>query len=169
VAVVAGKRDVVLPLEVLRVLEGQRVTPELSTRQRTALVDLTCMAPAVRIEMARKHAASLAAAPALKAEGVLVSDQVLSVPARVLPPPVVKMFGNTAPRVMGPGVWSPAGHKFANTAAMRPIRAPIIICASSRVRDEHIKDAIDQLVAIGKDVGVTIARPRRKIDCRSAA
>ncbi len=169
VAHLLRKVNVVIPIEVLRVLEGQRIIPDINTQQRMALIDLTCMAPGVRLDLARSEAVNLASCRPLAEQGISVATQLTEVPARVLPSIPVFMGGKAPTRTFGPGVWSAADQAFANPAP-RAIQSPLIIIASPRVRgadDPAVSRLINELIRVGGNCGVRINKPTKAIICSS--
>ncbi|KAL3835297.1 hypothetical protein ACJIZ3_010033 [Penstemon smallii] len=81
-----------LPMEVCKIVEGQRYSKRLNEKQITALLKVTCQRPQERekdILQTVKHNA-YAEDPYAKEFGIKISDKLAQVEARVLPPPWLK-------------------------------------------------------------------------------
>ncbi|GER56724.1 argonaute 1 [Striga asiatica] len=81
-----------LPMEVCKIVEGQRYSKRLNERQITALLKVTCQRPQEReydiLQTVRHNA--YAQDPFAKEFGIKISDKLAQVEARVLPPPRLK-------------------------------------------------------------------------------
>ncbi|KAK1384139.1 Argonaute 1 [Heracleum sosnowskyi] len=81
-----------LPMEVCKIVEGQRYSKRLNERQITALLRVTCQRPGERendITRTVRHNA-YAEDPYAKEFGIRISDKLASIEARILPPPWLK-------------------------------------------------------------------------------
>ncbi|WOG96809.1 hypothetical protein DCAR_0416146 [Daucus carota subsp. sativus] len=86
------RRPNYLPMEVCKIVEGQRYSKRLNERQITALLKVTCQRPSDReadILRTVQHNA-YADDPYAKEFGIKISDKLASVEARILSPPWLK-------------------------------------------------------------------------------
>ncbi|PIA26674.1 hypothetical protein AQUCO_09100081v1 [Aquilegia coerulea] len=83
-----------LPMEVCKIVEGQRYSKRLNERQITALLKVTCQRPHERekdiLETVRHNA--YRNDPYAEEFGIKISDKLAAVEARILPPPWVSML-----------------------------------------------------------------------------
>ncbi|XAR53149.1 hypothetical protein NMG60_11021574 [Bertholletia excelsa] len=107
-----------LPMEVCKIVEGQRYSKRLNQRQITALLKVTCQRPKEReqdiLETVRHNA--YAKDPYAKEFGIKISEKLASVEARVLPAPWLKYHDsgrekNCLPQV---GQWNMKNKKMVN-------------------------------------------------------
>ncbi|PKA66209.1 Protein argonaute 1A [Apostasia shenzhenica] len=107
-----------LPMEVCKIVEGQRYSKRLNERQITALLKVTCQRPHERerdiIQTVYHNAYH--EDPYAKEFGIRISDRLASVEARVLPPPWLKYHEtgkekDCLPRV---GQWNMMNKKMVN-------------------------------------------------------
>ncbi|KAK8970476.1 Protein argonaute 1B [Platanthera guangdongensis] len=109
-----------LPMEVCKIVEGQRYLKRLNERQLTALLRVTCQRPNDRerdIEQTVHHNA-YHNDPYAKEFGIKISDKLATVEARILPPPWLKYHEtgrekDCLPRV---GQWNMMNKKMVNGA-----------------------------------------------------
>ncbi|KAL8124010.1 hypothetical protein AgCh_011858 [Apium graveolens] len=86
------KRPNYLPMEVCKIVEGQRYSKRLNETQITALLRVTCQRPGERendITRTVRHNA-YAEDPYAKEFSIKISDKMASIEARILPPPWLK-------------------------------------------------------------------------------
>lgn len=81
-----------LPMEVCKIVEGQRYSKRLNERQITALLKVTCQRPQEReLDILQTvHHNAYADDPYAKEFGIKISEKLAQVEARVLPPPWLK-------------------------------------------------------------------------------
>ncbi|KAK4394914.1 protein argonaute 1B [Sesamum angolense] len=81
-----------LPMEVCKIVEGQRYSKRLNERQITALLKVTCQRPQEREYdiLQTVHHNAYAEDPYAKEFGIKISEKLAQVEARVLPPPWLK-------------------------------------------------------------------------------
>ncbi|GMI71480.1 ARGONAUTE 1 [Hibiscus trionum] len=112
-----------LPMEVCKIVEGQRYTKRLNERQITALLRVTCQRPQERekdiIRTVRQNAYH--ADPYAKEFGIKISEELASVEARILPPPWLKYHDtgrekNCLPQV---GQWNMMNKKMVNGGTVK--------------------------------------------------
>ncbi|KAL8166531.1 hypothetical protein V2J09_008030 [Rumex salicifolius] len=107
-----------LPMEVCKIVEGQRYSKRLNERQITALLKVTCQRPRDReldIMQTVRHNA-YHADPYAQEFGIKIDERLASVEARVLPPPWLKYHDsgrekNCLPQV---GQWNMMNKKMVN-------------------------------------------------------
>ncbi|CAK7327901.1 unnamed protein product [Dovyalis caffra] len=107
-----------LPMEVCKIVEGQRYPKRLSERQFTALSKVTCQCPKERERDIRQtvHHNAYHNDPYAKEFGIKISEKLASVEARILPPPWLKYHDtgrekNCLPQV---GQWNMMNKKMVN-------------------------------------------------------
>ncbi|XP_020679649.1 protein argonaute 1A-like [Dendrobium catenatum] len=81
-----------LPMEVCKIVEGQRYSKRLNERQITALLKVTCQRPNDRERdiIQTVHHNAYDEDPYAREFGIRISDKLASVEARILPPPWLK-------------------------------------------------------------------------------
>ncbi|CAH2060404.1 unnamed protein product [Thlaspi arvense] len=110
-----------LPMELCRIAEGQRYTKKLNERQITAMLRATCQRPKEREDlikdMVKKNNYNNIDLVS-KEFGMSVTDQLASVEARVLPPPVLKYHESGKEKMVNPrlGQWNMINKKMVNGA-----------------------------------------------------
>ncbi|XP_042461369.1 protein argonaute 1B-like [Zingiber officinale] len=107
-----------LPMEVCKIVEGQRYSKRLNERQITALLKVTCQRPHDReLDILQTvHHNAYHEDPFAREFGIKISEKLASVEARVLPPPWLKYHDtgrekNCLPRV---GQWNMMNKKMVN-------------------------------------------------------
>ncbi|KAK1406372.1 hypothetical protein QVD17_41666 [Tagetes erecta] len=107
-----------LPMEVCKIVEGQRYSKRLNERQITALLKVTCQRPQERegdiLKTVRHNA--YGQDPYAKEFGIKISTQLASVEARILPPPRLKYHDTGRERDCLPqvGQWNMMNKKMVN-------------------------------------------------------
>ncbi|ESQ51256.1 hypothetical protein EUTSA_v10016181mg [Eutrema salsugineum] len=110
-----------LPMELCQIAEGQRYTKKLNERQVTALLRATCQRPPERENaikgMVKKNGYNEIKLVS-KEFGMSVTDQLASVEARVLPPPMLKYHESGKEKMVNPrlGQWNMIDKKMINGA-----------------------------------------------------
>ncbi|KAI5055294.1 hypothetical protein GOP47_0030439 [Adiantum capillus-veneris] len=107
-----------LPMEVCKIVEGQRYSKRLNEKQITALLKVTCQRPAERerdiMETVRHN--SYADDPFAREFGIKISDRLAAVEARILPAPQLKYHDTGKQKVCQPeiGQWNMRDKKMVN-------------------------------------------------------
>eukprot|EP00177_Eucheuma_denticulatum_P005581 GFKZ01010145.1.p1 GENE.GFKZ01010145.1~~GFKZ01010145.1.p1 ORF type:complete len:937 (+),score=121.83 GFKZ01010145.1:607-3417(+) len=157
------KRDTYLPIEVLTVVENQRLTGLLSQEQTQGIVKIASRKPHIRREAAIRTMQLLnhSRDPVCSGFGVDVKPGLIKVDARVLPPPSIQYKdGNVRPRG---GQWRPTKERY-TTGALLYTWAVVNL---TNMRDRDLEGFIGVLVSMGRAKGMTIANPRPRIfNCR---
>ncbi|XP_076930314.1 protein argonaute 1-like [Bidens hawaiensis] len=113
-----SQRPNYLPMEVCKIVEGQRYSKRLNERQITALLKVTCQRPQERegdiLKTVRHNA--YGQDPYAKEFGIKISTQLASVEARILPPPRLKYHDTGRERDCLPqvGQWNMMNKKMVN-------------------------------------------------------
>ncbi|KAE9586115.1 putative post-transcriptional gene silencing PAZ-Argonaute family [Lupinus albus] len=107
-----------LPMEVCKIVEGQRYSKRLNERQITALLKVTCQRPVERerdIMQTVRHNA-YHEDPYAKEFGIKISDKLAQVEARILPPPRLKYHDTGREKDCLPqvGQWNMMNKKMVN-------------------------------------------------------
>ncbi|VAH99218.1 unnamed protein product [Triticum turgidum subsp. durum] len=107
-----------LPMEVCKIVEGQRYSKRLNEKQITALLKVTCQRPQEREKdiLQTVHHNAYYEDPYAQEFGIKIDEQLASVEARVLPPPRLKYHDSgrekdVLPRV---GQWNMMNKKMVN-------------------------------------------------------
>ncbi|KAJ4745605.1 Argonaute protein [Rhynchospora pubera] len=151
-------RPTYLPMEVCNIVEGQKFSKKLNDRQVTGLLRATCQRPSDRessiANMVRhndynndKYA---------KEFGIKVTDQLITVDARVLPAPTLKYseYGREKTCIPGVGQWNMIGKKMVHGATVEKWT-----CVSfSRLRLEEVRRFCDDLVQMCNTIGMKFNR-----------
>ncbi|XP_010534204.1 PREDICTED: protein argonaute 1-like [Tarenaya hassleriana] len=107
-----------LPMEVCKIVEGQRYSKRLNERQITALLKVTCQRPQERENdiMQTVHHNAYGEDPFAKEFGIKISANLASVEARILPPPWLKYHDSGRERKCLPqvGQWNMMNKKMVN-------------------------------------------------------
>ncbi|KAL6506440.1 argonaute 5 [Orobanche gracilis] len=102
----SSTKSIYLPMEVCRIVEGQRYSKKLNERQVTALLRATCQRPSDReksiIDMVSHN--NYNKDDLIKEFGIEVGTQLTSIEARVLPPPMLKYHESGRQSVIEPSV-----------------------------------------------------------------
>jgi eukaryotic translation initiation factor 2C len=107
-----------LPMEVCKIVEGQRYSKKLNKRQITELLKVTCQRPQQRendiLQTVRHNA--YAEDPYAKEFGIKISEQLASVEARILPAPRLKYHDTGREKECLPqfGQWNMMNKKMVN-------------------------------------------------------
>ncbi|KAE8723979.1 Protein argonaute 1D [Hibiscus syriacus] len=112
-----------LPMEVCKIVEGQRYSKRLNERQITALLRVTCQRPQEREKdiMQTVHQNAYLEDPYAKEFGIKIREKLASVEARILPPPWLKYHDtsrekNCLPQV---GQWNMMNKKMVNGGTVK--------------------------------------------------
>uniref|UniRef100_A0A5B6Z4R0 Uncharacterized protein n=1 Tax=Davidia involucrata TaxID=16924 RepID=A0A5B6Z4R0_DAVIN len=107
-----------LPMEVCKIVEGQRYSKRLNERQITALLKVTCQRPQERENdiLQTVHQNAYAEDPYAKEFGIKISEKLASVEARILPAPWLKYHDTGREKDCLPqvGQWNMMNKKMVN-------------------------------------------------------
>ncbi|XP_048136222.1 protein argonaute 5 isoform X1 [Rhodamnia argentea] len=112
-------KPVYLPMELCKIVDGQRYTKRLNERQVTALLRATCQRPYDRERSIRQMVDENKYDEELlltKEFGMSVRKELASIEARVLPPPMLKYHESSRDATVGPlmGQWNMINKKMVN-------------------------------------------------------
>ncbi|AQK79596.1 argonaute1a [Zea mays] len=107
-----------LPMEVCKIVEGQRYSKRLNEKQITALLKVTCQRPQEREKaiLQTVHHNAYSEDPYAQEFGIKIDERLASVEARVLPPPRLKYHDSGRERDVLPrvGQWNMMNKKMVN-------------------------------------------------------
>ncbi|WRX18228.1 PAZ domain - like 4 [Theobroma cacao] len=116
-----------LPMEVCKIVEGQRYSKRLNERQITALLKVTCQRPQEREYdiMKTVHHNAYHEDPYAKEFGIKISEKLASVEARILPAPWLKYHDTGREKDCLPqvGQWNMMNKAFTPEPVLPPISA----------------------------------------------
>nr|CAB3447460.1 unnamed protein product [Digitaria exilis] len=111
-------RLVYLPMEVCKIVEGQRYSKKLNDRQVTNILRATCKRPQEREQSIRDMVLHNKYAEDKFAQefGIRVNNDLVSVPARMLPPPMLRYHDSAREKTSAPSVgqWNMINKKMIN-------------------------------------------------------
>ncbi|KAL0669300.1 hypothetical protein Bca4012_032004 [Brassica carinata] len=151
----SDSRPAYFPMEFCRIAEGQRYTKKLNERQVTALLRATCQRPEIRensIKGMVKNNKYNEIDLVRKEFGMSVTDQLATVEARVLPPPLLKYHESGREKMVNPrlGQWNMIDKKMINGAI---VASWTCVSFSTRIDrnlpQEFCKQLIDMCVSKG--------------------
>ncbi|KAK9062846.1 hypothetical protein SSX86_020036 [Deinandra increscens subsp. villosa] len=144
-----------LPMEVCKIVEGQRYSKRLNERQITALLKVTCQRPQERegdiLKTVRHNA--YGQDPYAKEFGIKISTQLASVEARILPPPRLKYHDTGRERDCLPqvGQWNMMNKKMVNGGT---VTNWICINFARNVQDNIARNFCSELAQMCKTSGM---------------
>ncbi|XP_022025767.1 protein argonaute 1 [Helianthus annuus] len=144
-----------LPMEVCKIVEGQRYSKRLNERQITALLKVTCQRPQERegdiLKTVRHNA--YGQDPYAKEFGIKISTQLASVEARILPPPRLKYHDTGRERDCLPqvGQWNMMNKKMVNGGT---VANWICINFARNVQDNIARNFCSELATMCKTSGM---------------
>nr|CAB3497884.1 unnamed protein product [Digitaria exilis] len=102
----SDSRPVYLPMEVCKIVEGQRYSKKLNDKQVTNILRATCKRPQEREQSIRDMVLHNKYAEDKFAQefGIKVTNDLVSVPARVLPPPMLRYHDSGREKTCAPSV-----------------------------------------------------------------
>ncbi|XP_072988891.1 protein argonaute MEL1-like [Typha latifolia] len=160
-------RPTYLPIEVCNLLEGQRYARKLNERQVAGILRATCQRPSDRekniLEMV--HGNNYNNDNYAKEFGIKVMNQLVSVDARVLPPPKLKYHDAGREKVCNPAVgqWNMINKKMVNGGTVH-----CWTCLSfSRMRQDEVLRFCCDLVNMCNNIGM-VFNPKPCIDIQVA-
>ncbi|VAI38254.1 unnamed protein product [Triticum turgidum subsp. durum] len=155
-------RPVYLPMEVCKIVEGQRYSKKLNDKQVTNILRATCQRPQQREQSIREYAEDKFA----QEFGINVCSDLVSVPARVLPPPMLRYHDSGKEKTCAPSVgqWNMINKKMINGGIIDNWA-----CVSfSRMRPEEVHRFCCDLIQMCNMTGMSV-NPRPLVDNRSAS
>ncbi|WOK93958.1 protein argonaute MEL1-like [Canna indica] len=161
-------RPTYLPMEVCKIVEGQRFTKKLNERQVTGILKATCQRPQQRessiLEMV--HQNNYSDDKFLKEFGIKVNNKLTPVEARVLPPPTLKYHDSGKDKLCNPSVgqWNMIGKRMVNGGN---IDYWTCINFSSRLREDQLYGFCENLVGMCNNIGM-VFNPTPFIGIRNA-
>ncbi|CAH8284688.1 unnamed protein product [Eruca vesicaria subsp. sativa] len=146
------------PMELCRIAEGQRYTKKLNERQVTAMLKATCQRPEARensIKGMVKNNKYNEIDLVRKEFGMSVTDQLASVEARVLPPPLLKYHESGREKMVNPrlGQWNMIDKKMINGAR---VASWTCVSFSTRIDRNLPQDFCKQLIGMCVDKGMQV-------------
>ncbi|KAK2987672.1 hypothetical protein RJ640_027924 [Escallonia rubra] len=144
-----------LPMEVCKIVEGQRYSKRLNERQITALLKVTCQRPSERekdiLQTVRQNA--YADDPYAKEFGIKISEKLASVEARILPAPWLKYHDTGRERDCLPqvGQWNMMNKKMVNGGT---VKSWICINFSRNVQDSVARGFCTELAQMCQTSGM---------------
>ncbi|KAL3752385.1 hypothetical protein ACJRO7_013094 [Eucalyptus globulus] len=161
-ALLAGSdtKPVFLPMELCRIVDGQRYTKKLNERQVTALLRATCQRPYDREMSIRqmvdgnKYDDQLLLTTEF---GMSVGKELASIEARVLPPPMLKYHETGRDATVGPlmGQWNMINKKMINGG-----KVDAWTCVNfSRLNGNMTRQFCDELVKMCSSKGMAFNPP----------
>ncbi|KAL6636748.1 hypothetical protein ACP70R_024320 [Stipagrostis hirtigluma subsp. patula] len=164
----SDSRPVYLPMEVCKIVEGQRYSKKLNDRQVTNILRATCKRPQEREQSIRDMVLHNKYAEDRFAQefGIKVCNDLVSVPARVLPPPMLKYHDSGREKTCAPSVgqWNMINKKMINGGTIDNWT-----CLNfSRMRPEEVQRFCMDLIHMCNATGMAV-NPMPFVEVRSAA
>ncbi|CAN6308884.1 unnamed protein product [Urochloa humidicola] len=164
----SDSRPVYLPMEVCKIVEGQRYSKKLNDRQVTNILRATCKRPQEREQSIRDMVLHNKYAEDKFAQefGINVCSDLVTVPARVLPPPLLKYHDSGREKTCAPsiGQWNMINKKMINGGTIDNWT-----CLNfSRMRPEEVQRFCMDLTHMCNATGMNV-NPRPFIEVKSAA
>ncbi|KAK8443935.1 hypothetical protein SEVIR_9G051150v4 [Setaria viridis] len=164
----SDSRPVYLPMEVCKIVEGQRYSKKLNDRQVTNILRATCKRPQEREQSIRDMVLHNNYAEDKFAQefGIKVCSDLVSVPARVLPPPLLKYHDSGREKTCAPSVgqWNMINKKMINGGTIDNWT-----CLNfSRMRPEEVQRFCMDLTHMCNATGMNV-NPRPFVEVKSAA
>jgi len=148
-----------LPLEVCNIVSGQRCIKKLTDTQTSTMIRATARsAPDREREIANLVTkADFNNDPYVKEFDLQISQTMMEVKGRVLPPPRLQYGGRTKQQAVPvQGVWDMRGKQFHTGVEIR-VWAIACFAPSKTVRDDAIRNFTQQLQKISSDAGMPIS------------
>ncbi|KAA8550272.1 hypothetical protein F0562_001956 [Nyssa sinensis] len=148
-------KPIYLPMEVCKIVEGQRYSKKLNEKQVTALLRATCQRPAERENSIKKMVANnnYNRDKFVKEFGLQVGAELTSIDARVLPPPTLKYHDTGREKRVDPSVgqWNMINKKMVNGGR---VEAWACVNFSSRTKHDLAVQFCQDLVSMCIDKGI---------------
>ncbi len=148
-------RNVYIPLELCKLVGGQRCTRKMNEIQTANMIKAVTKPADVRErEINEKFRDSgIAKDPILKDFGITVSDRMVTIPARVLDSPSLKYNGKQTVKPPGDkGAWEMRGEKFYQGAT---VNGYAVLVLSKFVKDFEVDKFTSMLEKAGRERGMT--------------
>ncbi|KAI0510261.1 hypothetical protein KFK09_010862 [Dendrobium nobile] len=150
-----SKKPVYLPMEVCKIVEGQRYSKKLNEQQVANMLRATCKRPAVREDGIMKIWSQNSYTDDMHAKefGITVDRHLQFVEARILPPPKLKYHNNGRERTCNPslGKWNMIGKRMVNGGT---VDSWACICFAGRVSEDAIYYFCNELVGMCNNIGM---------------
>ncbi|KAK3149042.1 hypothetical protein QOZ80_3AG0212190 [Eleusine coracana subsp. coracana] len=164
----SDSRPVYLPMEVCKIVEGQRYSKKLNDKQVTNILRATCKRPQEREQSIRDMVLHNKYAEDKFAQefGIRVCNDLVSVPARVLPPPLLKYHDSGREKVCAPSVgqWNMINKKMINGGTVDNWT-----CLNfSRMRPEEVQRFCMDLIHMCNATGMAV-NPNPCVEVKSAS
>ncbi|XP_047326171.1 protein argonaute MEL1-like [Impatiens glandulifera] len=148
----SDSKPIYLPMEVCKIVEGQRYLKKLNEKQVSNLLKATCQRPKMREQSIRKMVAgnNYSIDKFVNEFGLSINPEPTTVEARVIPPPMLKYNGSQeAPRV---GQWNMMNKRMYNGATI-----DYWTCVNfSRLQHDQVGNFCWELVQMCKSKGLNI-------------
>jgi eukaryotic translation initiation factor 2C len=164
IEVAAGKRSTYIPLELARIVAGQRRTKSMPGSMTARMIQIAARPPELRrsdIESMLKHA-NHGSDEYLKAFGVSVSSEPMKVKARILEPPKIQyrdldvILSSDAQELN----WSVGGRKLFRST--NKLKAWGVLVLAPRIKDSAVKNFVNCMKSVCDAAGLEVAEPRYK-------
>ncbi|KAJ5659638.1 hypothetical protein N7507_006089 [Penicillium longicatenatum] len=134
-----SERPIYLPQEVCKILPGQTFNGDLCTSQRQAIIKFCCRRPPDNFASIMRDGLEILGIKdqKLKSAGVKIGNEMVAVPARVLPPPTLK-YGTKTTTPRGAS-WNLRDVKFTQTPP-KPSWAVITLANTNKVNKRTEED-----------------------------
>jgi eukaryotic translation initiation factor 2C len=154
-------------LQVCKIVEGQRYSKKLNNKQVTNILRATCQRPQQREQRIHEMVLHNKYTDDRFAQefGIKVCNDLVSVPARVLPPPMLKYHDSGREKTCAPSVgqWNMINKKMINGGTVDNWT-----CLSfSRMRPEEVQRFCGDLIQMCNATGMSF-NPRPVVDVRSS-
>ncbi|KAF3907146.1 hypothetical protein ABW21_db0205470 [Orbilia brochopaga] len=153
------KKNVLFPMELTFVAEGQRYPYKLDERQTSDMIRFTVQRPNIRLESIKKNVQELnwKEDPVLKKYGLTINPNMIQTQARILETPKISYGVGSQEATFAPrdGRWDLRGKKFARTTTLKSW-AIGIAAQPRRVPLETVKNFVRQFVLTFVQHGGTV-------------
>ncbi|CAG8572560.1 947_t:CDS:2, partial [Acaulospora morrowiae] len=149
------RQNTYFPMEVCEVIEEQRYMRKLNEKQTSDMIQFACQTPNDRSNtiLQGKDLLDYRANEHLQQFGVRVSNEMITVNARVLPVPAVE-YGNSSEMPTN-GAWNLRGKKVA-TGATLGSWSVLVFLPENRFKIQTVRDFVRQLVTTCDETGMNI-------------
>lgn len=149
-----------LPMEVCRILGGERISKKLSPTQTAAMIKKTAAKPNIRLQNITNAVAerNYDADQSLADFGMKINSQMVQIDGRVLEAPVINYNPKSRTKTVKPnmGVWQP---RDAAMFSSNEIRHWGVLVLEQRAREPEVMGFLNVLNGAGKEHGVPFQRP----------
>lgn len=149
-----------LPMEVCRVLGGERITKKLLPTQTAAMIKKTAAKPNIRCDNITKGVVErdYGHDKALSDFGLKINSQMVALDGRVLNAPVIQYSNASKKKTVMPqmGTWQFRDALMYNAP---PIKSWGVLVLEQRARFEEVMNFLRTLNATAQDMGVSFERP----------